>query len=296
MHRCLVVGAVALVFFIGPADAQQRHPYRSGQPVASATLFAPGLINTDADEYGPTFVPDGTTIYFTRRNNRDGNEFIVYSQFKGGVWTSATVASFSGRYSDKEPFIAPDGSKLFFASTRPGDPGGPDKAFDIYLVEREGQAWGSARRLASFVNSNDYDNYPSVARSGNLYFGSRREGGLGRVDLYMSRFVNGEYQAAENLGPIVNSPATDADPYIAPDESYMIFSSTRDGGYGSGDLYISYRRGRSWTEPRNLGRLANTPEFEYTPLVTPDGRYLFFSRGWGEIYFIEMSTLGIGTQ
>ncbi len=292
MYRCLF-GAVVTLSWWATADAQQRHPYRVEQSITTATLFAPGVINTDADEYGPAFVFDGTTLYFTKRHNRDGNESIVFSQFRNGVWTGPTVAPFSGHYYDKEPFITPDGAKLFFASTRPERPEGPDTAFDIYVVEREGITWSQPRRLSSLVNSNDYDNYPSAASNGNLYFGSRREGGLGRIDLYVARFESGEYRTAENLGTLINSPATDADPYIAPDESYLIFSSTREGGYGSGDLYISHRRGRSWTEPRNLGHLVNTSEFEYTPLVTPDGRYLFFSRGWGEIYFIEVEALGI---
>lgn len=294
--RYLLIAALVGSWRTMPAAAQQLHPYRSLQPVTTATLFEPGYVNTEADEYGPVFVPDGRTLYFTKRANRDGNESISYTEFRDGAWMPPAVASFSGRYYDKEPFITPDGSKLLFASTRPEEPGGSDEAFDLYIVEREGQRWGEPRRLSSLVNSNDYDNYPSVARNGNLYFGSRRRGGLGRCDLYLSRLVDGEYEAAENLGPLINSPATDADPYIAPDESFIIFSSTRDGGYGSGDLFLSYRRGGSWTEPQNLGHLVNTSELEYAPLVTPDGKYLFFSRGWGEIYYIELRALGIGVR
>lgn len=276
--------------------AQQRHPYRSPEPVLVATLFAPGVINTDADEYGPVFAPTGRTLYFTKRANRDGNESIVFSQFERGAWTPPTVAPFSGQYYDKEPFMTLDGSKLFFASTRPEAPGGGDTAFDLYVVEWEGRVWSTPRRLSLTVNSNDYDNYPSVARNGNLYFASRRQGGLGQLDLYVSRYAEGEFQQARNLGPSINSPATDADPFIAPDESFMIFSSTREGGYGSGDLYITYRRNGQWNEPQNLGRLVNTPEFEYTPYVTPDGQYLFFSRGWGEIYHIDLDVLGVGSM
>lgn len=296
LMRCPLVAALAVAWLVSPAAGQQIHPYRSLQPVTIATLFERGIVNTEADEYGPVFVPNGKTLYFTKRTNRDGNESIFCTEFRDGAWMQPTVASFSGRYYDKEPFITPDGSRLLFASTRPEEPGGSDTAFDLYIVEQEGQGWGEPRRLSSLVNSNDYDNYPAVAGSGNLYFGSRRRGGLGRGDLYVSHRIDGEYQAAENLGPLVNSPATDADPYIAPDESFIIFSSTRDGGYGSGDLFLSYRRGRSWTEPQNLGHLVNTPEFEYAPLVTPDGKYLFFSRGWGEIYFIELRALGIGVR
>ena len=170
---------------------------------------------------------------------------------------------------------------------RPEPPGGDDDAFDLWRVARVGNGWGEPERLPEAVNSDDYDNYPSVAANGNLYFGSRRAGGLGQLDLYRSRLVGGVYQPAENLGSVVNSESTDADPYIAPDESYLIFSSTRPGGAGSGDLYICFREGDGWTAPRTLGDAVNSDDFDYTPLVSPDGQYLFFARGWGDLYYIE---------
>lgn len=244
-HMRIAIFVLSLSLVGSSTDAQRDRPHQSETPVSTPSLFAPNAVNTDGDEYGPTFTPDGRTIYYTRRNTREGDEFIVYSRFRDGEWATPAVAPFSGRYYDKEPFVAPDGSKLFFASTRPAAPGGPDTEFDLYMVEREGSGWGGPRRLSSLVNSSDYDNYPSVSANGNLYFGSRREGGLGLLDLYVSRYVDGEYEAARNLGPTINSPATDADPFVAADESYLIFSSTREGGYGSGDLYVSQRRNAS---------------------------------------------------
>ena len=260
---------------------------------AAADLFGEGTVNTDADEYGPVLTPDGETLYFTRRNNRDGNEYIVVSRLRDGGWSPPEIASFSGRFYDKEPFVSRDGRTLYFASTRPAEPGGEDEAFDIWVVRREADGWTEPRRLSDAVNSDDYDNYPSVAANGNLYFASRREGGHGRLDLYSSRLVNGEYQPAENLGPTVNSEATDADPFIAADESYLIFTSTREGTLGAGDLYISYNREGEWTAPHHLGTVVNSQDFDYTPFVSPDGAYLYFSRGWGEMYRVPTQEVGI---
>lgn len=269
----------------------------SAQSPAGAQRFAAGVIDTDADEYGPTFSPDGRTLYFTRRADRNGNETIMKSTRQGSGWTKPVPASFSGTYYDKEPFVSPDGTRIFFASTRDDPPGGDDLAFDIWMAEADGDSWGDPVRLGAEVNSADYDNYPSVAANGNLYFGSRREGGLGRLDLYVSRFVGGRYMPAENLGETINSAATEADPYIAPDESYLIYCSTRPGGAGSGDLYISFRQADgSWTAPESLGPLVNLESFDYTPLITPDGSRLLFSRDWGEIWELEVSELPVSLE
>lgn len=250
----------------------------------TATLFAPGVINTDADEYGPAFTPDGRTVYFTRRVNRKGVENILVSTLRNGRWSEPETASFSGGGEDKEPFVSPDGRRLFFASTR----GSGDRrtGFDLWYVERNGDGWGEPRRLDSTVNSDGYDNYPAVSANGTLYFASERPGGRGRADLYRSRLAGGRYAPAENLGDAINTPAVEADPYIAPDESFLIFCAIRENGLGEGDLYISYREGDSWTAPVNLGPAINAPQFDYTPLLSPDRRRFYWSRGWGDIYEI----------
>ncbi len=258
----------------------------------SPKLFAEGIINTSADEYNPTFTPDGKTVYFTRRIDRKGNEAIMFSKLENGKWTTPTAAEFSGKFSDKEPMLAPDGKRIFFASTRPN--GSDEKTnFDIWMSEKTEKGWGEAKNLGANVNSSGYDNYPSIANDGTLYFASVRQNGRKDNDLYRSRLVNGEYQKAENLGDIINTAATEADPFVAPDQSYMIFSSDREGGAGEGDLYISYNQSSKWTAPQSLGANLNTADYEYTPLVSPDGKTFYFSRGWGDIYQIDASALNL---
>ncbi len=299
----LITAVCSIALFVPRAATQRRNQtnrsYAANERLLTPRLFAEGAINTSADEYGPAFTPDGATLYFTRRVNRRDSEFIVFSRFTNGRWTEPQTAGFSGQYFDKEPCISPGGRRLFFASRRPAAAGAQPNAardFDIWMVERTRQGWSAPVRLGSEVNTPNYENYPAVAANGNLYFSSVREGGRGSNDLYRARFVNGRYAQAESLGDALNTTASDADPFIAPDESYMIFSSTRQGSLGEGDLYISFNEGGRWTAPRNLGTVVNTPEYEYTPLVTPDGRYLFFSRAWGEIYQIEMSALNLNRR
>ncbi|HEY8558893.1 MAG TPA: hypothetical protein VIL74_00715 [Pyrinomonadaceae bacterium] len=286
---------VAVCFFLTSLSVArlpaQNSPNKSPEPVPG--LFAEGIINTDADEYNPTFTPDGKTVYFTRRIDRKGNEAIMFSKLVNGKWTTPVTAPFSGRFYDKEPMLTADGKRIFFASTRPN--GRDEKAnFDIWMAEKTaGGDWGEPKNLGANVNSSGYDNYPSVAADGTLYFASVRGDGRKDNDLYLSRLVGGEYQKAENLGSIINTPATEADPFIAPDQSYLIICSDRAGGAGEGDLYVSFNEGGKWTALQSLGNIINTDVYEYTPLVSADGKTFYFSRGWGDIYSVDMKALNL---
>jgi len=107
------------------------------------------------------------------------------------------------------------------------------------------------------------------------------------------------YPGAENLGAGINTAHGDDLPYIAPDESYLIFASDRPGGYGGRDLYVSYRSDARWSVPQNLGPAINTAAWELYPSVSPDGRYLFLTRrpgGWdatddSDIYWIRVTII-----
>jgi Tol biopolymer transport system component len=297
MLRITYCSLVLVVLLVGPAIFF-RPSYSFAQKAATAPkLFAEGIVNTPADEYGPTFTPDRQTVYFVRRISRSGPEHIMFSRFSQGRWSAPQTAQFSGQYFDKEPFIAPDGKRLFFASQRPISGTDPKKGrdFDLWYVEKTDGGWSAAKHLGDVVNTPGYENYPAVTADSTLYFASVRAGGKGQNDLYRSRLVNGRYTQPENVSEI-NTPQTDADPYVAPDGSFMIFSSDRPGSLGEGDLYVSYNRGGKWTDPQNLGSVINTKEYEYTPLVSPDKKSFFFSRGWGEIYQIELSALNLQTS
>ena len=266
-------------------------PYAAKQAITEPRLFAEGVINLDGEEYGPALMPDGRTIFFARRLNNRKMEHIFVSRFENGKWCAAEVAPFSGQYFDKEPFVSPDGGKIFFASKRPIDAATQKKDFNIWMVEMTKNGWSAPQNLGPPVNSDGYDNYPAVSSNGTLYFGSVRAGGRGEGDLYRSRLVKGKYTQAENLGEVINTGENEADPYIAPDESYLIYSAERANGAGEGDLFISFQQSGKWSAPQSLGPKINTSDYEYTPLVSPDKKYLFFSRGWGRIYQIEMSAL-----
>ncbi len=96
------------------------------------------------------------------------------------------------------------------------------------------------------------------------------------------RRADGRFDAPVNIGTPPNSSDSEGDTFVSPDERYLILTSNRPGGAGNGDLYASFRTadGR-WGSPVSLGPAINTADQEFCPMVTPDGRYLFFSRTYG---------------
>jgi Tol biopolymer transport system component len=289
----------------------------TAQPTAE--LVGVDTISTPENELNAAFTPDQRTMYFTRTAGANRFGVILQSTTDHGRWTAPVVASFSGRFSDYDPFVSPDGSRLLFISTRPiANEAKSD--FDIWVVERTEGGWSAARNLGAPINSDKDELYPTVASDGTLYFSSCGRGdSLGRCDLYRSRFRDGQYLAPENLGAPVNTPASETDAYIAPDQSSLIFAAYgRTDGPGDGDLFISHFRDGAWTAPRPL-TFANTTAREYCPIVSPDGKTFYFTsqhgfsdasrsraitaaelgnaltsirNGFGNIYRVPIATLG----
>jgi Tol biopolymer transport system component len=146
------------------------------------------------------------------------------------------------------------------------------------MAEWHGDDWGPAVRLDGPVNSPANEYYPTVSRNGTLYFSSSRPGGQGRGDLYFSRLANGRYDTIQGVSDSVNTAAFEGDAFIAPDESYLVFTGFgRTDGDAAGDLFVSTNRAGSWTAPRRLEHGINSSAQEYAPIVSPDGRWLYFT-------------------
>jgi len=294
-------------------------------PPPEPELFGEGVFSTGAWDFFVAFTPDQKTAYFCRANAGFTYFTTLVSHLRDGGWSEPEMAPFSGRWSDADPHISPDGSKLFWISNRPVTGDAPREEYDIWYVERSPRGdWGEPRSLPAPVNSEKATEWsPSVAANGNLYFGTIREGGKGGNDLYVSRWVNGSYAPPENLGDAINTPAGEVEPWIAPDESYLIFSGQgRRDGLGGFDLYLSRRVEGAWQAAQRLPEPINSPAGDFNQSVSPDGRYLYFSstrgsldsvpkapltyaemqrrltgtgNGLGDIYRVPLSAIGIGS-
>jgi hypothetical protein len=150
-------------------------------------------------------------------------------------------------------------------------------------MDKIGNGWSEPRNLGAPVNSPAQEWYPTLTSNGALYFGSNREGGRGATDIYRSRLAHGKYTEPENLGAAINTEFDEYEPFIAPDESFLIFMAAgrTDGHQRSADLYISFHRNGVWTKAQNLGDRINSNREEYSPKLSPDGRYFFFASARG---------------
>jgi Tol biopolymer transport system component len=232
------------------------------------------------------FTPDGRRFYFSIADSAGAT--IMEMRWEEGAWGDPAPASFTSGYGDVDPFVSPDGNRLFYGSKAPREGDEAEDDWQIWVVDWQGDDWGEARPMSDAVNSGARQIYPAVAGDGTLYFQSTRQGTLGESDIFVSRLVDGEYAPAENVGAPVSSEFAEGDVYVAPDQSYIIFvSSDRPGGYGSGDLYISFRQDDgSWSNEQNLGSSINTDRYDYCPMMSPDGEYFFYSSG-GDVYWVD---------
>ncbi|MBM3437176.1 MAG: hypothetical protein FJY07_13285 [Bacteroidetes bacterium] len=246
-------------------------------PGNSPRVFSPDIISTRRNERDITFSPEGNVIFYSIVMPANNLNLIVFLHFDGFFWSEPEVAMFSGIYNDLEPTYSPDGKKFFFISNRPTAPAKEKKDYDIWYLE-PAKGWANPVNLGSPVNSDRDEYYPSVTASGNLYFTANYEDSYGEDDLYCSRFVNGSYQTPVNLGEQINSAGPDFNAFIAPDESYILFSSFgRNDELGGGDLYISWRGfSGEWSKPKNLAAM-NSNRLDFCPFVSRDEKYLFFT-------------------
>lgn len=205
-----------------------------------------------------------------------------------GAWgPAASLESIPGTSSDLNtaalegcPFLSSDGLKLYMASNRPGGYGG----LDIWVAERasHGAPFGAPANLGEPINSAANDFCPSPMRDGQGFlFVSNRAGGCGLGDIYMTRYnPDTGWQTPENLGCEVNSAAEEAGPvivYTEPGPPTLFFSSTRVGGPGGSDLYMSRMVG-GWS----FGNVELVPDVnsaanDQQPFVRRDGRELVFA-------------------
>jgi Tol biopolymer transport system component len=243
-----------------------------------ATIFAPGRISTGRDELNAVFSPDGQVFLTSVKLPNRQRHSILALTCRAGGWSEPRVAPFSGVHSDADPCFSPDGETIYYISTRPlpGEAEGSD--WNVWSVDCSSEPWGEPRALGAPVNTDGMEIHPSMAAAGAMYFSSDRPGGHGATDVYRSAWNGSAFEDPVNLGASVNSAGSEGDLFVAPDESYLIFTSGRPGGFGGGDLYVSFRlEDGGWTRALNLGPTVNSEATEYCPAVSPDGLYLFFT-------------------
>ena len=224
-------------------------------PGSIAVPFAPNIITTSRFEVTGVFSNDLNEFYFIRGDHENKKqEFVVYKN-ENNQWQETVISARAGT-----PLMSPDGKTMHLG-----------RRFKV----RTKTGWSEIKSLESPVKDVPIMRLSS-SQKGTYFFDEFKKDFTG--DIRYSRLIDGKHETPKLLSKNINSGKS-FHPFIAPDESFLIFDSTREGGYGDSDLYISYRnKDGSWGDPINLGDKINTDSWEGVASLTPDGKYLFFNR------------------
>jgi hypothetical protein len=291
-YKTLCLGILFSIIFIYNNHTQQddfpvlKGPYLSQKPPGELPeVFTPSILFSENPIHGQiAFYPDRKEIYWIFHPSDYGQNppVINFIRQVDGIWTKPEILEFSREYGAGTICISPDGTKLFFNSKRPWpdswgkQPSGNNlEAYKIWYVERVDAGWGAPKPLDQRINQNLMG--VSSTLEGTLY-----THGIKRI-----RRNNGQYAEWEQLGhPLDVGRILEGNPFISPDESYILFNKKWPGKRGYG-IFISYRTGDDhWTEPITLLERLNTPRGGSQPVVTPDGKYLFYYAD-GKFYWVD---------
>ncbi|WP_262696318.1 TolB-like translocation protein [Kordiimonas aquimaris] len=248
-----------------------KGPYLGQTPPGlTAKPFAPGLVNTE--EWGDAigFSPDMNELHVSRwRHTRDAKEpeSVIFKKVDN-KWRKVSVPT-----GTRKPFHSPDGNTLHYGAQ---------------YKERTASGWSEMKSLGPAFESIRIMGL-TASTQGTLVLDEMGAGGVGT--LRYSQLVYGKREDPKPLPESINTGKWNAHPFIAPDESYIMWDGERESGFGSNDLYISFRKeDGSWGEAINMGDTVNTEAEEGGPQITPDGKYLFFNR------MIPLANSDIGAQ
>jgi hypothetical protein len=294
---------LATVGFAVVAEAEPALPVKGpylGQkpPGMTAEVFAPGLVSSSSFEHSRLEISkDGMALYWIVQPMR-GKQLIWTTHCEvDGSWSKPAPLPISNGAEEllflHSPTLSADGKKLYFSSIdlaeEEGHPSAPRKQ-TLYAVDLDNPRWNApVPTHAWFPKPSSVWAY-SFAANGNLYFDSD-------FRLFSMTRRGEQYDPPAKLGNAAIDDNEGFIPFVAPDESYIIFSSSRSGSVGGSiDLYVTFRRADGgWGSPKDLGPAVNTAANERFPTVSPDGKYFFFLRndpqGDADYYWIDAAII-----
>ena len=198
-------------------------------------------VNSAANDFCPTIARDGHLFYFvSNRPGGCGGDDIYTTRLRPDGWDPVVNlgCDVNSAANEASPMPLPEratGPALYFSSTRSGNS-------DLYESASHGGAFGAASAVAE-LNTGAQDGQPNLRRDGlEIFFFSSR---AGNNDIYSATraSISEPWSTPVNLGPSVNSPASDTRPSLSWDGTTLYFGSTRAGGEGDSDHYVTTREG-----------------------------------------------------
>jgi hypothetical protein len=275
----ILTGLFLTVFSIGSHSySQDEFPVLEGPymgqktPGLVAEPFAPQIISKDGWELEGVFAPGMKEFYFTLDRATDDKGFsptVIGFRQENNVWKKYIEFPRAG-----EIVFSSDGSRMHMAKG---------------YKDRIDEGWSERKSIGPMFDRKDWGIMRlSASTKGTYVFDDYKSGDVIRI----STIKGGERQTPQKMGPMVNMGKWTAHPFIAPDESYLIWDSERAEGFGGSDFYISFRqKDGSWGAAINMGDTINSDKDDFYASVTPDGKYILFNRtiekGNIDVYWVD---------
>lgn len=275
-------------------------------PTRARVLNAGPAINTSGSEYGALWDGKGTLYFTSRRPGSTGGkvnkvnnswfEDIYGSHWEANGWSTPEplAGALNGPRNDATVSLAANGeSMIMYRDEKNGG--------DLYTSERTGGVWSEPVPLSEVVNSSAQESSAWRTSDGKwTYFVSSREGGLGGSDIYRSPWneTTGEWGAAENLGPDINTPYDEEGVFAPGDGSTIFFASQGHTSMGGYDLFKSSFVDGRWSRPENLGWPINSPGDDQFLMLNEEGTVGYFNSvrpggmGGDDIYRVDLGMDG----
>jgi len=279
MKNIYFILTLGLVLFLNGCNTIKQHSkdndslvvanryFGEKPPGLQPKLFAPAIVSPEGLFDSGSFSPDMKEFYFTRKNGKYTFFVIRYENNSWGQESETDI---------RWPLFSADGNMMYTGKE---------------YRERTDAGWSEPKSAGMFLKEQAHG--LSVSSNGTYYFGFYRKEDMGNGSIRYSRLINGKRENPVKMSTEINTGRYLAHPFIAPDESYLMWDAEREGGYGNNDCYISFRqKDGSWGAAINMGAQINTASNEGSPSVTHDGKYFFFKRGnWktkkdGSTYYV----------
>lgn len=280
MKKILFFIVILNMILVSCTIDEKSNYFNQELPKDTPLIFAKDIISTEQYyEYPCTFAKDFREFFYGGMDKNKKRVLMYVKRDKNDKWSLPEVISFTG-LDEMEPIFSQDSNRLYFSAETEDKKGKPH---ELYYVERVGDNWSKPNRLPNSINSSMVEYYASSSENGNIYF--TREG----IGIHRSVFDGEKYCEAEKIGDFEGYRYA-SHPFVASDESFILFDARKVGGYGSADLYISFKKENGFSEPVNLGNKINTSAWDAMASLSPDGKYLFFireSNSKRDIYWVK---------
>ncbi|MGD8306801.1 MAG: hypothetical protein PVF17_09120 [Ignavibacteria bacterium] len=288
----ILIFQISLIFFTSALSQQNinnksnspdiKSPYYDQKtPGMTPEIFAPGVISREGfDDYGITFSKNNDLLLYTCDTIGSNKHNIMFCVLKDGKWTAPELIPFSFTHSIGEPVFSPYSDKIFYGQLVMNANGNWEP--HIYFTKKTEDGWETPSHITPGL-------FASETNDGTLYFTdvTRSKKPMDKSDIVKSKYVDGKYMESELLEREINTEFQEFHPFIAPDESFVIFDSDRPGGFGDYDIYISFKNNNNeWGTPINFGEEINSNEYDGVATLSTDGKYLFYCHNQ-DIYWVS---------